>query len=58
MWYEVLGVSGRASAGEILAAYRAKAKALHPDTPGGSHEAFVKLQEAMRTVERLGLVAA
>jgi len=58
MWFEVLDVSPRASAGEITAAYRAKAKTLHPDAPGGSHEAFVKLKAAYETAVQLGLVSA
>lgn len=56
MWYEVLGVSVRATAPEIAAAYRARAKALHPDVPGGSHESFVRLQAALQTAVEMGLV--
>jgi curved DNA-binding protein CbpA len=58
LWWEVLGVSQRASAAEITAAYRSLAKQLHPDAPLGSHEAFVRLQAAYEAAAKLGLVAA
>jgi molecular chaperone DnaJ len=45
-YYEVLGVSREASQVEIRNAYRALAKQLHPDHPGGSAEEFSLLQEA------------
>lgn len=44
-WHEVLGVSPSASAAEIKAAFRLKAKAAHPDV-GGSHEAMSALEAA------------
>ena len=43
--YEVLGVKRNADPVEIKAAFRARAKDLHPDS-GGSDEAFAKLNEA------------
>jgi hypothetical protein len=44
-WWQVLGVSASASAAEIDAAYRAKARAAHPDT-GGSDAAMARLNAA------------
>ncbi|MBA3389318.1 MAG: DnaJ domain-containing protein [Rubrobacter sp.] len=45
-YYEVLGVSRRASQTDIRNAYRSLAKERHPDHPTGSTEAFALLQEA------------
>lgn len=45
-WHDTLGVNEKASRDEIDAAFRAKAKAAHPDTPGGSHDAMVRLNKA------------
>jgi hypothetical protein len=36
--------------GHLEEAYRAAARALHPDAPGGSHEEFVKLQTARQLI--------
>ncbi len=36
--------------GDLEILYRAAAKRAHPDTPDGSHEAFTRLQEAMRVL--------
>jgi len=44
-WWQVLGVRRDASAAEINAAYRAKARAAHPDT-GGSEAAMARLNAA------------
>ncbi len=44
-WHDVLGVAPNASIDEIDAAYRAKAKAAHPDA-GGSNEAMAILTKA------------
>lgn len=40
-----LGLGPMATAGEIRAAFREKAKNLHPDKPNGNHDAFLKLKE-------------
>ena len=46
-WYHILEVSETASREIIDAAYRAKAKGLHPDTAGaGSHDAMARLNNA------------
>lgn len=48
-YYELLGVARHASAAEIRSAYRALAKAMHPDT-GGTAGAFRLLREAYETL--------
>ena len=48
-YYELLGVPRDASAAEIRSAYRALAKAMHPDT-GGTAGAFRLLREAYDTL--------
>lgn len=45
-WTVVFGLHETASAAEIEAAYRAKAKFAHPDTTGGSHAAMSALNVA------------
>lgn len=45
--YEILGVSPDADSAAVLAAYRRRAKRLHPDA-GGSPEGFAALGEAFR----------
>lgn len=47
-WRNVLGIAVdvRCTAATIQAAYRHKAKELHPDQPGGSHEGMAQLNEA------------
>jgi molecular chaperone DnaJ len=45
-YYAVLGVGRDATQHEIKTAYRAKAKALHPDHYGGDSEPFRTLQQA------------
>ena len=44
--YDTLGVSQNASDAEIKKAYRKSILKTHPDKPGGSTEAFRKIQEA------------
>lgn len=48
-YYELLGVSRQASQPEIRSAYRALAKAMHPDA-GGTAGAFRLLQQAYETL--------
>ena len=45
-WWDILEVVEGASRAEIEAAYRAKARALHPDT-GGDHKAMAQLNIAI-----------
>lgn len=44
--YEALGISRSASVEEISAAFRKRAKELHPDMPGGDTEKFKRVNEA------------
>lgn len=44
--YDVLGLDPTASEAAVRSAYREKAKELHPDTEGGSAEAFQELNDA------------
>lgn len=44
--YAVLGLSPSATADQVRAAYRAKAKQVHPDRPGGSAAGFVAVRQA------------
>jgi hypothetical protein len=47
--WEALGLPVRPDSKDIVeAAYKAKAKQLHPDRHGGSHEAFTHLQQAYK----------
>lgn len=50
-WKE-LGLKPGALPSEIEAAFRAKAKTVHPDAPGGSVEAFQRLERARREAIR------
>lgn len=52
--HEILGVRPGATPDEIDAAYRQKAKAAHPDTPGGSVEAMQDLNEARAALKGRG----
>jgi len=47
----LLGVKAAASAADIRAAFRARAKTAHPDRSGGEAEAFRKLVAAYRQLE-------
>lgn len=47
-WWEVIGVDPSTSFAQVRDAYLTKARSVHPDV-GGSHEEFVKLEEAMRS---------
>ncbi len=51
--YGVLGVAEGASFSEVKRAYWRKARATHPDAPGGSVEAFREVQRAFETLRRL-----
>jgi len=53
-WWQVLGVSERATAEEVNAAYRSRARQAHPDT-GGSTAAMARLNAAR--AEALGRAA-
>lgn len=50
--YAVLHVTPGASWEVIEAAYKAQARKLHPDAPGGSKEAMQRLNEAMAALRR------
>lgn len=51
-WRDVLGVGAAPSAEDVEAAYRAKARRLHPDQPGGSAEAMAALNAARDAARR------
>jgi len=57
-WVEVLGLTLPCSVADIKRAFRRLALATHPDREGGSHEAFLAAQAALRSaleaVERAG----
>jgi hypothetical protein len=47
---EVLGLTEGASRDEVLAAYKALIRKVHPDTPGGSGYLASKLNQAKQTL--------
>lgn len=49
-YYDELGVSDTANAEEIRAAFRRKAKGLHPDKPGGDSEKMTRANRAYETL--------
>lgn len=48
--YQILGLNCEANAEQIVAAYRAKARRLHPDKPGGDPDQMAKLTWAFDTL--------
>ena len=44
--YQILGLYDGAPEAAVHAAWRAQAKAMHPDMPGGSLEAFIRAKKA------------
>lgn len=52
-WREVIGVpQWETSLSEVRAIYRRRAMELHPDRPGGSHNAMAELNAALSAAER------
>lgn len=49
--YQLFGVKKNASMKEIKSKFRERAKKLHPDVPGGSHEEFLKLEIAIELIK-------
>jgi DnaJ-class molecular chaperone with C-terminal Zn finger domain len=45
-YYQILGISADATARQIKAAYRRRARELHPDVSGRESEPFLELQQA------------
>lgn len=45
-WWTVIGCTANSTRAEIEAAYRMRLRDVHPDRPGGSHDAMVKLNIA------------
>lgn len=50
-WYVVMNLPPSASLDQITATYRDLARMRHPDTPGGSTEAFQELQSAYESAK-------
>lgn len=48
--YRALGLDTTATAEEVKRAYRSKVKEVHPDTKGGSEEAFKRVNQAYETL--------
>lgn len=52
-WREVIGVpTFETSIAEVRAVYRRRAMELHPDRPGGSHDAMTELNAALAAAEK------
>ncbi|TAM15920.1 MAG: J domain-containing protein [Pandoraea sp.] len=52
-WREVIGVeTGVTNIGLVRVAYRRRAMELHPDRPGGSHDAMAELNAALAAAEK------
>jgi curved DNA-binding protein CbpA len=49
--YETLGLDRTADQETVRAAYRERAKRLHPDSEDGDEEAFKELNEAYETLK-------
>jgi len=50
--YAILGIQKDASTSEVHAAYKKRALDSHPDKPGGSNEAFLKVRDAFEVLSR------
>ena len=55
--HHVLGISPHATQAEIRSAYRKRAQETHPDSSGGSHEEFIRVQAAYRALTDLAYTA-
>ncbi len=51
-WAAELGVTLPCTAGELKRAFKKRAFETHPDRPGGSHEAFLRVQELLAQAQR------
>lgn len=51
--YAILGIQKDASMNEVHAAYKKRALDSHPDKPGGSNEAFVKVRDAFEVLSNI-----
>ena len=51
-WWDVLGVTANATRKEAQAAYRAKAREVHPDKSSGDHDTMTKLNHAWETAQK------
>eukprot|EP00434_Breviolum_minutum_P026378 symbB.v1.2.023321.t1/scaffold2124.1/size88503/3 len=50
--YAILGIQKDASTDEVHAAYKKRALDSHPDKPGGSNEAFLKVRDAFEVLSK------
>jgi len=51
--YSILGIQKDASMNEVHAAYKKRALDSHPDKPGGSNEAFLKVRDAFEVLSKI-----